>query len=338
MAGRDDESVTHERTVTVKNGWLMLAVNIAIAVAGVALLFSTIASVPELRPGEVGFRIIAVFLTEGLAILLLLGHFTLQPNESRVLILFGSYKGTVRRSGFHWGNPFYSRSRGRVSHGVSHDGHGESSKRPGSPLHALTGRALPTKVSLRAHNFNSDRLKVNDRNGNPVEIAAVIVWRVSDTAQAVFDVEDYESYVEVQAESALRRIASLYAYDQGEEDEITLRGGGDEVSLEIKKEVQERLETAGVLVEEARITHLAYAPEIASAMLRRQQAEAVIAARAKIVLGAVSMVEMALGELESKGLVDLDPERKAAIVSNLLVVLCGTSEAAPVINTGTLYN
>jgi regulator of protease activity HflC (stomatin/prohibitin superfamily) len=334
MAGRDDESVTHERTVTVKNGWLMLAVNIAIAVAGVALLFSTIASVPELRPGEVGFRIIAVFLTEGLAILLLLGHFTLQPNESRVLILFGSYKGTVRRSGFHWGNPFYSRSRGRVSH----DGHGESSKRPGSPLHALTGRALPTKVSLRAHNFNSDRLKVNDRNGNPVEIAAVIVWRVSDTAQAVFDVEDYESYVEVQAESALRRIASLYAYDQGEEDEITLRGGGDEVSLEIKKEVQERLETAGVLVEEARITHLAYAPEIASAMLRRQQAEAVIAARAKIVLGAVSMVEMALGELESKGLVDLDPERKAAIVSNLLVVLCGTSEAAPVINTGTLYN
>jgi regulator of protease activity HflC (stomatin/prohibitin superfamily) len=203
---------------------------------------------------------------------------------------------------------------------------------------ALTGRALPTKVSLRAHNFNSDRLKVNDRNGNPVEIAAVIVWRVSDTAQAVFDVEDYESYVEVQAESALRRIASLYAYDQGEEDEITLRGGGDEVSLEIKKEVQERLETAGVLVEEARITHLAYAPEIASAMLRRQQAEAVIAARAKIVLGAVSMVEMALGELESKGLVDLDPERKAAIVSNLLVVLCGTSEAAPVINTGTLYN
>lgn len=333
MAMRD-ESVTHERTVTVKNGWAMLAVNIAIAVAGIAWLFSTIGSVPELTPVEIGFRILAVVLIEGLAIVMFVGHFTLQPNESRVLILFGSYKGTVRRSGFHWGNPFYSRSRGRAPH----DGHGESGKHTGGALHALIGRSLSTKVSLRAHNFNSDRLKVNDRNGNPVEIAAVIVWRVADTAQAVFDVEDYESYVEVQAESAIRRIASLYAYDQGEEDEITLRGGGDEVSLELKKEVQDRLETAGVLVEEARITHLAYAPEIASAMLRRQQAEAVIAARAKIVLGAVSMVEMALRDLEAKGLVDLDPERKAAIVSNLLVVLCGTSEAAPVINTGTLYN
>jgi regulator of protease activity HflC (stomatin/prohibitin superfamily) len=331
---RDEESVTHERTVTVKNGWAMLAVNIAITVAGVALLFATIANVPELAPGEIGFRIIAVFLTEGLALLMFLGHFTIQPNESRVLILFGSYKGTVRRSGFHWGNPFYARNRGRVSH----EGRGESGNQAGNAIHALIGRALPTKVSLRAHNFNSDRLKVNDKNGNPVEIAAVIVWRVADTAQAVFDVEDYESYIEVQAESALRRIASLYAYDQGEEDEITLRGGGDEVSLELKKEVQARLETAGVLVEEARITHLAYAPEIASAMLRRQQAEAVIAARTKIVLGAVSMVEMALRDLEAKGLVDLDPERKAAIVSNLLVVLCGTSEAAPVINTGTLYN
>jgi len=334
MAMRDDESVTHERTVTVKSGWVMLAVNIAIALAGIALLLATIGSVPELAPGEIGFRIIAVFLVEALAVLMFVGHFTLQPNESRVLILFGSYKGTVRRSGFHWGNPFYSRSRGRVAH----EGHGESGKHAGGALHALIGRSMPTKVSLRAHNFNSDRLKVNDKNGNPVEIAAVIVWRVADTAQAVFDVEDYESYVEVQAESAIRRIASLYAYDQGEEDEITLRGGGDEVSLELKKEVQDRLETAGVLVEEARITHLAYAPEIASAMLRRQQAEAVIAARTKIVLGAVSMVEMALRDLEAKGLVELDPERKAAIVSNLLVVLCGTSEAAPVINTGTLYN
>jgi len=334
MAMRDEDSVTHERTVTVKNGWAMLAVNIAIALAGVALLFATIASVPELAPGEIGLRIIAVFLTEGLALLMFLGHFTIQPNESRVLILFGSYKGTVRQSGFHWGNPFYARNRGRVSH----EGRGESGNQAGNAIHAIIGRALPTKVSLRAHNFNSDRLKVNDKNGNPVEIAAVIVWRVADTAQAVFDVEDYESYIEVQAESALRRIASLYAYDQGEEDEITLRGGGDEVSLELKKEVQARLETAGVLVEEARITHLAYAPEIASAMLRRQQAEAVIAARTKIVLGAVSMVEMALRDLEAKGLVDLDPERKAAIVSNLLVVLCGTSEAAPVINTGTLYN
>ena len=328
-----DESVTHERTVTVHNGWFMLAVNLGLLVAGLVLLFSTLASVPELAAGEIGFRIITFVLVELLAVVMLIGHFTLQPNESRVLILFGSYKGTVRQSGFHWGNPFYSRSRGRA-----HAEHGGESSKHANALHALVGRSLSTKVSLRAHNFNSERLKVNDKNGNPVEIAAVIVWRVADTAQAVFDVEDYESYVEVQAESAIRRIASLYAYDQGEEDEITLRGGGDEVSLELKKEVQDRLETAGVLVEEARITHLAYAPEIASAMLRRQQAEAVIAARAKIVLGAVSMVEMALKDLEAKGLVDLDPERKAAIVSNLLVVLCGTSEAAPVINTGTLYN
>lgn len=340
MAGEGHEAVTHERTVQVHNGWVMLAVNIAIALAGILLLVTTIQAAPGLTPVQLVARMITVVLIEGLAGLLFSGHFTLQPNESRVLILFGSYKGTVRASGFHWGNPFYSRNRGKTPVERS----GDSGKRPGRRTHvsgllqALTDmHTLSTKVSLRAHNFNSDRLKVNDKNGNPVEIAAVIVWRVADTAQAVFDVEDYESYVEVQAESAIRRIASLYAYDQGEEDEITLRGGGDELALELKKEVQDRLETAGVEVEEARITHLAYAPEIASAMLRRQQAEAIIAARAKIVLGAVSMVQMALQDLESKQLVDLDPERKAAIVSNLLVVLCGTSEAAPVINTGTLY-
>ena len=197
--------------------------------------------------------------------------------------------------------------------------------------------SLPTKLSLRARNFNSDTLKVNDNRGNPVEIAAVIVWRISDTAQAVFDVEDYETYVEVQSESAIRSIASLYAYDQGEEHEVTLRSGGDEVARELSKELQARLTEAGVTVEEARLTHLAYAPEIASAMLRRQQAEAVIAAREKIVLGAVSMVEMALRELDAKEVVQLDEERRAAMVSNLLVVLCGTTEAAPVINTGTLY-
>jgi regulator of protease activity HflC (stomatin/prohibitin superfamily) len=197
---------------------------------------------------------------------------------------------------------------------------------------------LKTKLSLRAHNFNSQTLKVNDKRGNPVEIAAVVVWRVDDTAQAVFDVEDYESYIQVQSEAAIRKIASLYAYDLGEEHEITLRGSGDEVAHELKKQLEERLAKAGVLVEEARLTHLAYAPEIAPAMLRRQQAEAVIAAREKIVLGAVSMVEMALSELARKNVVTLDEERKAAMVSNLLVVLCGTEEAAPVINTGTLYS
>jgi regulator of protease activity HflC (stomatin/prohibitin superfamily) len=201
----------------------------------------------------------------------------------------------------------------------------------------LTQPKLKTKLSLRAHNFNSDTLKVNDKRGNPVEIGAVVVWRVEDTAQAVFDVEDYESYVQVQSESAIRGIASLYAYDHGEEQELTLRGGGDEVAHALKKELEVRLAKAGVVVEEARLTHLAYAPEIAPAMLRRQQAEAVIAAREKIVLGAVSMVEMALQELARKNVVNLDEERKAAMVSNLLVVLCGTEEASPVINTGTLY-
>jgi regulator of protease activity HflC (stomatin/prohibitin superfamily) len=310
----------------------MLFVNLAIVAAGLGLIYMALTNVAELEPGQVVFRIFLGSLIVALAGVLLSGHFTLQPNESRVLILFGSYKGSVRTSGFHWGNPFYSRSRGKARH------HRGDQPAKSASTGAADQRMLPTKLSLRAHNFNSEKLKVNDKNGNPVEIAAVIVWRVADTAQAVFDVEDYDSYVEVQTESAIRLIASLYAYDQGEEAEVTLRGGGDEVAQELKQEVQERLATAGVHVEEARLTHLAYAPEIASAMLRRQQAEAVIAARTKIVLGAVSMVDMALNDLESKGIVDLDPERKAAIVSNLLVVLCGTSEASPVINTGTLYN
>jgi regulator of protease activity HflC (stomatin/prohibitin superfamily) len=261
------------------------------------------------------------------------GYFTLQPNEARVQILFGAYKGTVRRSGFHWANPFYSRNRGKIPWGVQ-----ATEGRYGKKTETVVYKSLKTTISLRAHNFNSERLKVNDKRGNPVEIAAVVVWRVEDTAQAAFDVEDYESYVQVQSEAAIRSIASLYAYDHGEEHEITLRGGGDEIATELKKELGVRLAKAGVVVEEARLTHLAYAPEIASAMLRRQQAEAVIAARAKIVLGAVSMVDMALRELMEKQVVTLDEERKAAMVSNLLVVLCGTAEASPVINTGTLYS
>ena len=331
MASERNGQVTHERIARVPGGWTMLFVNLAILVAGLALIYMALDNSAGLEAGQVAFRIFLGGLIASLAGFLLSGHFTLQPNESRVLILFGSYKGSVRTSGFHWGNPFYSRSRGKAHH------HPGDQPVKTASTGVMGQRMLPTKLSLRAHNFNSEKLKVNDKNGNPVEIAAVIVWRVADTAQAVFDVEDYDSYVEVQTESAIRRIASLYAYDQGEEAEVTLRGGGDEVAQELKQEVQERLATAGVYVEEARLTHLAYAPEIASAMLRRQQAEAVIAARTKIVLGAVSMVDMALSDLESKGIVDLDPERKAAIVSNLLVVLCGTSEASPVINTGTLY-
>lgn len=238
------------------------------------------------------------------AILCSCGFFTLQPNEAAVLVLFGAYRGTVRSSGFFFTNPFNKK----------------------------------LKISLRARNLNGDQLKVNDKRGNPIEIAAVVVWRVQDTAQALFDVDSYESYVKVQSESAVRHVASSYAYDEGEPDEVTLRGGADVVSAALTQELQERLAKAGVRVEEARLTHLAYAPEIAQAMLRRQQAEAVIAARQKIVHGAVSMVEMALNELSAKRVVSLDEERKAAMVSNLLVVLCGESEAHPVINTGTLYH
>jgi regulator of protease activity HflC (stomatin/prohibitin superfamily) len=194
------------------------------------------------------------------------------------------------------------------------------------------------RISLRARNFNSEKLKVNDKRGNPIEIAAVVVWRVADTAQATFDVDDYENYVRVQSESAIRHLASAYAYDHGEENELTLRTSVDEVSNSLQIELQARLGKAGVVVDEARLTHLAYAPEIAQAMLRRQQAEAVIAARQKIVHGAVSMVEMALKELAEKQVVQLDDERKASMVSNLMVVLCAESEVHPVINTGTLYS
>jgi regulator of protease activity HflC (stomatin/prohibitin superfamily) len=202
----------------------------------------------------------------------------------------------------------------------------------------LLNRNLSSKISLRARNFNSEKLKVNDKRGNPVEIAAVIVWQVDETARAAFDVDDFESYVHIQSEAAIRHIASMYAYDRGDEHELTLRESADEVATSLKKELQERLDKAGVVVEEARLTHLAYAPEIAQAMLRRQQAEAVIAARQKIVHGAVSMVDMALRELAERSVVKLDDERKASMVSNLLVVLCGETEASPVINTGTLYS
>jgi regulator of protease activity HflC (stomatin/prohibitin superfamily) len=254
----------------------------------------------RLPPGIVALAVVAFIA----AIVLSAGFFTLQPNEAAVLILFGAYKGTVRDSGFFFTNPFNKKLR----------------------------------ISLRARNLNGEKLKVNEKRGNPIEIAAVVVWRVHDTAQAVFDVDSYENYVKIQSESAVRHVASSYAYDDGEGDELTLRGGSEGVSAALSRELQERLAKAGVHVDEARLTHLAYAPEIAQAMLRRQQAEAVIAARQKIVHGAVSMVEMALNELSAKRVVHLDEERKAAMVSNLLVVLCGESEAHPVINTGTLYN
>lgn len=270
-------------------------------------------------------------------IVLLRGFFTLQPDEARVLVLFGNYKGSVRTSGFHWGNPFYTNGPQQVSTAISS---GQLSKLApskneslGSPRQTL-GR---NKISLRARTLNGNKLKVNDKRGNPIEIGAVVVWRVGDTAQATFDVDSYENYVLTQSESALRHLASLYSYDYGEDSEITLRSNVTEVSQALRAELQERLAKAGVIVDEARLTHLAYAPEIAQAMLRRQQAEAVIAARQKIVQGAVSMVDMALKEIAQKQVLALDDERKATMVSNLMVVLCGESEVHPVLNTGTLY-
>jgi regulator of protease activity HflC (stomatin/prohibitin superfamily) len=239
-------------------------------------------------------------LTLVAAVVLFTGFFTLQPNEAVVLLLFGAYQGTVRESGFYWANPFFTKS----------------------------------KISLRLRNMEGEKLKVNDKQGNPIEIAVVVVWQVHDTAQASFDVDNYVRYVEIQSESAVRHLANLYAYDHGEENEITLRSGVEEVSAALKDELHQRLTKAGVAVEEARLTHLAYAPEIAGAMLRRQQANAIIAARQMIVHGAVSMVEMALKELSSRHVIELDETRKADMVSNLLVVLCAETAVQPVLSTG----
>ena len=311
-----------ERETIVPNGWLMLIVNLAV-ILGAAAWFIWL-----IRNQGSDLLLVAAILVEIMGIVLITGHFTLQPNEARVLILFGAYRGTVRRSGFWWANPFYSRMRGSGQGGSSIGTSGLSGRIP----------LLTSKISLRTRNFNSEKLKVNDKRGNPIEIAAVIVWRVEETAKAAFDVEDFESYVHIQSESAVRHIASIYAYDRGEQHEPTLRESADEIAAALKKELMERLDKAGVVVEEARLTHLAYAPEIAQVMLRRQQAEAVIAARQTIVQSAVSMVAMALRELSEKSVVNLDEERKAAMVSNLLVVLCGETEASPVINTGTLYS
>lgn len=315
-------SVSSERETGALNGWMMLSVTIVLMFGAIAWFISLIAH-PAKSNGDPGALVLVPVLIEILAVFIAIGFFTLQPNEARVLILFGAYKGTVRQSGFWWANPLYARTRIQM-------------RRLGAaPEEPPQGKI---KISLRARNFNGEKLKVNDKRGNPIEIAAVIVWRVQDTAKAAFDVDDFESYVHIQSESAVRHIASCYAYDRGEEQVPSLRESGDEVAGALKKELLERLDKAGVVVEEARLTHLAYAPEIAQAMLRRQQAEAVIAARQKIVHGAVSMVDMALRELTDKSVVKLDDERKAAMVSNLLVVLCSETTASPVINTGTLYS
>ncbi len=256
------------------------------------------AIVLESTPSLVGSLVLAV-----LVILAWIGFFNVSPNEAKVLQLFGAYRGTVKAPGLRWANPFYTKRR----------------------------------VSQRVRNFESAKLKVNDHVGNPIEIAAIVVWKVVDTAEALFLVDDYQQYVKVQTESAIRNLASQYAYDAYEEGSESLRSHPSETNAKLKQEVQERLAQAGVEVTEARISHLAYAPEIAGAMLQRQQASAIIAARQRIVDGAVGMVEMALARLARENVVELDEERKAAMVSNLLVVLCSDHYAQPVVNTGTLY-
>ena len=329
--------MTAERQVKVLSGWIALPVTVLLYIVGPVLLYLSSTSGIKDAAGKtqlVAWMLWVGLAALGLAILSSFGYFTLQPNEARLLILFGDYRGTTRQGGFCWGNPFYGngpsgqgKSRG---FGLKHADRGE----------AQVARRLPRyKVSLRARTLNGDRLKVNDRAGNPVEIATVVVWHVRDTAQAVFDVDDFEAYVGMQSETALRHLATAYAYDhgEGEETEITLRGNVDEVSQALKEELQERLAKAGVEVDEARLTHLAYAPEIAQAMLRRQQAEAIIAARQKIVQGAVGMVDQALHLLSEKNVVEFDDERKAAMVSNLMVVLCGEQQVNPIVNAGTLY-
>ena len=292
-----------ENKVKAQNGWVMLWMLLTAEIGAVATFAWMVsqarhAGSPLLAAGIVGVVFLGV-----LVFILLTGLFTLQPNVAAVLTLFGEYKGTVREPGFHWANPFFIKQR----------------------------------VSLRSQNFNSEKLKVNDQRGNPIEIACVVVWRVEDSAKSKFDVENLEQYVHVQSESALRHLASRYPYDSHEGHEVSLRSGIDEVTHALQDELQGRLTKAGVVVEEARIAHLAYAQEIAGAMLRRQQAEAVVAARFRIVEGAVGMVESALAHLEAKKTVVLDDERKAAMVSNLLVVLCGDHGAQPVVNAGTLY-
>ena len=259
------------------------------------------ASAMGLQPGP--GQIFPLLIIAGLIAFLLKGLFAVQPNVARVMQLFGRYAGTVRDQGLRWTNPFYTREA----------------------------------VSLRVRNFESGKLKVNDLDGNPIEIGAIVVWQVVDTAEAVFMVDDYSNFVHIQAESALRQMATSYSYDSHDEKNISLRGNGSEVNAHLRDEIQERLSKAGVEVVEARISHLAYAQEIAQAMLQRQQASAIVAARTRIVEGAVGMVELALEQLSQRGVVDLDNERKAAMVSNLLVVLCGDRSTQPVVNAGTLY-
>ena len=291
--------MSQENTTSPASGYGMLPL-------GILLGALTIASLVRGIQTENPFYVIGIVTCALLTILVLVGLFIVNPNDARVLVLFGIYKGTVKKNGFFWANPFY----------------------------------IKKKITLRARNLNGEKIKVNDKGGNPIEIAAVVVWQVEDTFRASFDVDDYEHYVVVQSEAALRHLAGSYPYDNLEDDDdevLTLRAGAERVSQVLEDELTERFQRAGIKVVEARLSHLAYAPEIAEAMLRRQQASAVVAARTQIVNGAVSMVEMALDKLSERGVITLDEDKKATMVSNLLVVLCSESSATPVVNAGTLY-
>ena len=292
-----EHSRSTERPASTVNGILMLLIGMLLLIGG---------AVGVAQDPDSALRVVVGLSAAGVGLLLVCGLYSLQPNEGMAIMLFGAYRGTDRKTGLRWVLPWYSRK----------------------------------KISLRVRNLTSDKLKVNDRRGSPIEIAANVVWRVQDSAQALFDVDDYQAFVNIQVDTALRDIASHYAYDHGDETdvpELTLRADAEDVAGRLREELVGRVSVAGVAIDEARLAHLAYAPEIAGAMLKRQQAEAVLSARRLIVKGAVGMVESALADLGERGVVDLDEDRKAAMVSNLLVVLCADREAQPVVNTGTLY-
>lgn len=336
-----------EKQLKATSGYGMLAAVIAALLAIVGLFIWSVtglAGTPDGvdAPAAYGWGLGLSIVSFCFWFLLLNGFFSLQPGQARVCILFGKYVGTVRDEGFFWANPFFSKSMGG-SAGIGEMIELEMSDSKAAKAAAQkAAKGNPTTISTRVRTLNGERLKVNDKMGNPIEIATVVVWHVADTAKALFDVDDYQSYVAMQAETALRHVASVYAYDHLEDESdaagaITLCANVEEVSEALRRELAMRLAPAGVEVDDARLTHLAYSPEIAQAMLRRQQAEAVIAARKKIVEGAVSMVDMAVKEMAAGGTIELDDERKAQMASNLMVVLCGESEAHPVLNAGSLY-
>jgi regulator of protease activity HflC (stomatin/prohibitin superfamily) len=308
------------------SGWFPLLVTIALAVAGPWMIIAGAVDLADY--GTVGdlVQLIAGIVLFLLAVLALFGFQAIAPNQARVYLLFGTYKGSARESGFFWVNPFYSKKK--VSLRVRNFETGS--------IHTPEKKSAEGKIVQHASRTAGKPSKVNDRDGNPIEISAVVVWRVVNTAEALFEVDDFEDFVAVQSEAALRNLASRHPYDS-EDHEISLRGNPNEVCEQLESDIQERLDRAGVEVIEARISHLAYAPEIAAAMLQRQQAQAVVAARTKIVEGAVGMVDMALRQLAEEHIVELDDERRAAMVSNLLVVLCSDRHTQPVVNTGSLY-